>query len=88
MTTPCGKSLKPMHDMEEIENSAAFSEKTHLHFFSRRSLEKCFQLAGFSKYKRQYLNWMIPGKSKIGDLIDRAKYYLDWDAHLTYFIFN
>ena len=88
ITTPCGQSLKPIFNLEKLKTSPAYIEKTHLHFFSKHSLESCFHSAGLSHYQREYLSWMVPDKSSLRDFIDRVKCYLDWDAHLTYFVFN
>ncbi|NER33268.1 MAG: class I SAM-dependent methyltransferase [Oscillatoria sp. SIO1A7] len=85
VTTPCAESLK---SRLKPEKAAAYMEQTHLHFFSSRSLEYCFQSAGFSKFQRYYLDWMIPNRSKAMKTIDRLLYPLDLNSHLTYFACN
>ncbi|WP_422894304.1 class I SAM-dependent methyltransferase [Phormidium pseudopriestleyi] len=85
VTTPCANSLKAR---VLPEKTAAYREPTHLHFFSSQSLELCFLKAGFSKFKRFYLPWMIPNRSPMMKTIDKLLYGIDLNPHLTYFLFK
>ncbi|AFY82265.1 methyltransferase family protein [Oscillatoria acuminata PCC 6304] len=85
VTTPCANSLKTRIVPEKAE---PYREPTHIQFFSSQSLELCFQKAGFSKFKRFYLPWMIPNRSPLMKMLDRLLYGIDLNSHLTYFLFK
>lgn len=85
ISTPCSRGLK---SILKRESSAAYSDPTHIHFFTSNSLETCFKLAGFSTYQRHYLDFMVPGRSLWLKKIDRFLYSLDLNPHLIYMAFN
>jgi len=85
ITTPCSRGIKAIL---RLKNSAAYAERTHIHFFTSKSLAKSFQLAGFSKYERQNVDFMVPGRSSLMKNLDKVLYYVDLNPHLIYLGFN
>ena len=85
MTTPCARGLKAIL---RLKNSAAYAEPTHIHFFTSKSLEKCLELAGFSKSQRHDLDFMVPGRSALLKTIDRILYSIDLNPHLIYLAYQ
>ena len=85
ITTPRARGIKAIL---RLKNSAAYAEPTHIHFFTSKSLEKCFQLSSFSSYQRHHLDFMVPGRSLVLKTIDKILYPLDLNPHLIYLVFN
>lgn len=85
VTTPRATSLKAFLNRNK---SCAYLDPTHIHFFTSRTLEKCFQLAGFSSYKSQYLDFLVPERTGVRKNIDKVLFSLNLYGQLAYFVLN
>lgn len=73
ITTPSALSLKAKIDRN---NSNSFGIDSHIHFFTKNSLQLCLQRAGYKNIECVYLPFMVPNRGRVKSAIAAGLHYL------------
>lgn len=91
ITTPAGDWATNSHPSRQ--NLGAYQERTHIHYFTEKSLKLCVKLVGFSRCDYCYIDSFYPANldKKSAEQFDKRhinayeNYQKGRIAHLTYF---